>query len=108
MAPSERRPASRSSSVDDGNAADLMVEVGDDDDADDGNAVGDDREARERQVMQMMDDFDEKVPGEDDEPDMGAGGHAGLFGAVDREEELIPIKPKHAGLFGADVGNVKY
>ena len=36
-------------------------------------------------------------------------GHGGLFGMQDREEEeLIPIKPKHGGLFGADVGNVKY
>ena len=53
-------------------------------------------------------DFDDKLPGEDDEPDLGSGGHAGLFGAVDHEEELVPIKPKHAGLFGSDVGNVKY
>ena len=56
------------------------------------------------------DDFDDKVPGEDDEPDMGVGGmgHGGLFGSVDKEEELIPIRPKHGGLFGSDVGNVKY
>ena len=61
---------------------------------------------------QQEEDFDNKVPGEDDEPDMG-GGHGGLFGAVDsrhhqEEEQLIPIKPKHGGLFGADVANVKY
>eukprot|EP00353_Schmidingerella_taraikaensis_P005381 CAMPEP_0185571468 /NCGR_PEP_ID=MMETSP0434-20130131/3512_1 /TAXON_ID=626734 ORGANISM="Favella taraikaensis, Strain Fe Narragansett Bay" /NCGR_SAMPLE_ID=MMETSP0434 /ASSEMBLY_ACC=CAM_ASM_000379 /LENGTH=50 /DNA_ID=CAMNT_0028186919 /DNA_START=2069 /DNA_END=2221 /DNA_ORIENTATION=+ len=39
-----------------------------------------------------------KVPGEDDEPDMGDYGE---------EEELVPIKA-HGGLFGADLGSVKY
>ena len=43
---------------------------------------------------------DDKVPGEDDEPDMGGYG--------DEEEELVPIKPKHGGLFGADINSVKY
>lgn len=39
-----------------------------------------------------------KVPGEDDEPDMGYG---------DEEEELVPVK-SHGGLFGADLSSVKY
>lgn len=43
-------------------------------------------------------DEDERVPGEDDEPDMGYD---------DEEEELVPIK-SHGGLFGSDLGNVKY
>ena len=80
-----------------------MVEVGGDDDDQADGAYG--RPAAGGEV----DDFDDKVPGEDDEPDMG-GGHGGLFGAMDQqqEEELIPIKPKHGGLFGADVAKVKY
>lgn len=44
---------------------------------------------------------DHKVPGEDDEPDMGNYGD-------EQEEELVPIKPKHGGLFGADLSSVKY
>jgi len=67
---SNRLP-SRSSSQ--GRPADLMVEV---DEEDDGG----------------------KVPGEDDEPDMGDYGE---------EEELVPIKA-HGGLFGADIGSLKY
>ena len=43
------------------------------------------------------DDF--KVPGEDDEPDMDEYGE---------EEELVPMKAGHGGLFGADLGNMKY
>ena len=43
----------------------------------------------------------DKVPGEDDEPDMAAYGS--------EEEELVPIKPKvHGGLFGADFNAVKF
>jgi hypothetical protein len=46
------------------------------------------------------DEFDDgKVPGEDEEPDMAAYGY---------EEELVPIKAKHGGLFGADLSNVKF
>ena len=42
---------------------------------------------------------EDKVPGEDDEPDMGYG---------DEDEEiLVPLK-NHGGLFGSDLGNVKY
>lgn len=39
------------------------------------------------------------------------GGHGGLFGMADdeqEEEELVPMKKKHGGLFGSDVGNVKF
>ena len=46
-----------------------------------------------------------KVPGEDDEPDMGMG----AYGHEEEEEELVPVKPKrHGGLFGADVDAVKF
>jgi len=46
-------------------------------------------------------DEEDKVPGEDEEPDMGYG---------DEDEELVPIKSMggHGGLFGSDLGNVKY
>lgn len=45
-------------------------------------------------------DGDNRVPGEDDEPDMGMD-----YG---EEEELVPVKPKHGGLFGSDLSSVKY
>jgi len=55
-------------------------------------------------MVEVEDDFqandDHKIPGEDDEPDMGDYG--------EEEEELVPIEPKHGGLFGADLSNVKY
>jgi len=44
------------------------------------------------------DDDENGVPGENDEPDMDYG----------EEEELVPIKSKHGGLFGADVDAVKF
>ena len=45
-------------------------------------------------------DFADKVPGEDDEPDMGNS-----YG----DEELVPMRSKgHGGLFGADIDAVKY
>lgn len=50
------------------------------------------------------DDDDEnanRVPGEDDEPDMGGMDYGD-------EEELVPVKPRHAGLFGSDLSAVKY
>ena len=47
-----------------------------------------------------------KVPGEDDEPDLGMpSGGADAYG---EEEELVPVKRKHGGLFGADLSSVKY
>jgi len=70
----DKRPPSRSSSQ--GVAFDLMVEVG-------------------------QDDQDDKVPGEDDEPDMDLDD--------EEEEELVPVVSKgHGGLFGADLGSIKY
>ena len=51
--------------------------------------------------MVEVDEDDGRVPGEDDEPDMG-------YGAEDEEEELVPIKAKHGGLFGADISSVKF
>ena len=56
----------------------------------------------------MFDDLDDledynKIPGEDDEPDMR------FAQADDFEEVLVPVKPKkHGGLFGCDLGSVKY
>lgn len=44
------------------------------------------------------------MPGEDDEPDMGMGMDYG----DEEEEELVPVKPKHGGLFGSDLSSVKY
>jgi len=43
---------------------------------------------------------DGEVPGEDEEPDMDTYGH--------ETEELVPIKAKHGGLFGADLSRVKF
>ena len=44
-------------------------------------------------------DFEDKVPGEDEEPDMGDYG----------DEELVPVRAKgHGGLFGADLSSVKF
>jgi len=82
----KNRPPSRSSSQ---GPADLMVEVDEDQNDDD------DEETAERHV-----DFDDKIPGEDDEPDMNG---------VGQEEQLIPLKPRaHGGLFGADLSSVKF
>ncbi len=52
-------------------------------------------------MLEVGGDEDENdgVPGEDDEPDMDYG---------NEEEELVPIKPKHGGLFGADLSSVKF
>jgi len=48
-----------------------------------------------------QDDQDDKVPGEDDEPDMDLDD--------EEEEELVPVVSKgHGGLFGADLGSIKY
>ena len=43
---------------------------------------------------------DGKVPGEDEEPDMDT--------YCRETEELVPIKAKHGGLFGADLSRVKF
>ena len=51
-------------------------------------------------MVEVGEEDEGKVPGEDEEPDMGYG---------EEEEELIPIRPKgHGGLFGADLSSVKY
>lgn len=50
------------------------------------------------------DDSNGKVPGEDEEPDMG---NAADYGD-EEEEELVPVKAKHGGLFGADLSSVKF
>ena len=48
-------------------------------------------------------DNDNKIPGEDEEPDMQ------FAQADDLQEVLIPVKPKkHGGLFGCDLSSVKY
>ena len=75
----EQKPPSRSSSQ---GGADLMVEVGED------------------EFNDLKTSFLLEVPGEDEEPDMDTYGH--------ETEELVPIKAKHGGLFGADLSRVKF
>ena len=51
-------------------------------------------------MVEVGEDDDNEIPGENDEPDMGNG---------DDEEELVPVKIKgHSGLFGANINSVRF